>query len=79
MQRELKIILTDESLSDISNLSLLGGHDIKVKIHTHTSVGLQYIGNTLELELALQVIHWKLELVLQVIHWKLELAFQVDR
>ena len=35
-QRELKSILTDESLSDISNLSLLGGRDIKVRIHTHT-------------------------------------------
>ena len=35
-QRELKSILTDESLSDISNLSLLGGRDIKVIIHTHT-------------------------------------------
>ena len=29
-QRELKKILTDESLSDINNLSLLGGRDIKV-------------------------------------------------
>ena len=28
---ELKSILTDESLSDINNLSLLGGRDIKVK------------------------------------------------
>ena len=34
--RELKSILTGESLSDISNLSLLGGRDIKVRIHTHT-------------------------------------------
>ena len=34
--RELKSILTGESLSDISNLSLLGGRDIKVIIHTHT-------------------------------------------
>ena len=42
-QRELKSILTDESLSDISNLSLLGGRDIKVRIHTHTSVGLTVI------------------------------------
>ena len=32
---ELKEILPDESLSDISNLSLLGGHDIKVRINTH--------------------------------------------
>ena len=31
----LKEILSDESLSDISNLSLLGGRDIKVKINTH--------------------------------------------
>ena len=42
-QKELKSILTDESLSDISNLSLLGGRDIKVRIHTHTSVGLTVI------------------------------------
>ena len=42
-QRELKSILTGESLSDISNLSLLGGRDIKVRIHTHTSVGLTVI------------------------------------
>ena len=35
-QRELKSILTGESLSDISNLSLLGGRDIKVRIRTHT-------------------------------------------
>ena len=33
--RELKEILPDESLSDISNLSLLGGRDIKVRINTH--------------------------------------------
>ena len=39
-QRELKSIVTDESLTDISNMSLLGGRDIKVRIHTHTSVGL---------------------------------------
>ena len=32
---ELKEILPDESLSDISNLSLLGGRDIKVRINTH--------------------------------------------
>ena len=32
---ELKEILPDESLTDISNLSLLGGHDIKVRINTH--------------------------------------------
>ena len=32
---ELKEILPDESLSNISNLSLLGGRDIKVKINTH--------------------------------------------
>ena len=32
---ELKTILPDESLSDISNLSLLGGRDIKVRINTH--------------------------------------------
>ena len=31
----LKEILPDESLSDISNLSLLGGGDIKVRINTH--------------------------------------------
>ena len=31
----LKEILPDESLSDISNLSLLGGRDIKVRINTH--------------------------------------------
>ena len=37
-QRELKSILTDESLSDISNLSLLGGRDIKVRIHTYQLV-----------------------------------------
>ena len=37
-QRELKSILTGESLSDISNLSLLGGRDIKVRIHTHQLV-----------------------------------------
>ena len=42
-QRKLKSILTGESLSDISNLSLLGGRDIKVRIHTHTSVGLTVI------------------------------------
>ena len=40
---ELKSILTNESLSDINNLSLLGGRDIKVRIHTHTSVGLTVI------------------------------------
>ena len=32
---ELKEILPDESLSDISKLSLLGGRDIKVRINTH--------------------------------------------
>ena len=32
---ELKEILPDESLSNISNLSLLGGRDIKVRINTH--------------------------------------------
>ena len=32
---ELKEILPDESLSDISNLSLLGGRNIKVRINTH--------------------------------------------
>uniref|UniRef100_A0A1X7TXC4 Uncharacterized protein n=1 Tax=Amphimedon queenslandica TaxID=400682 RepID=A0A1X7TXC4_AMPQE len=32
---ELKEILPDEPLSDISNLSLLGGRDIKVRINTH--------------------------------------------
>ena len=32
---ELNEILPDESLSDISNLSLLGGRDIKVRINTH--------------------------------------------
>ena len=42
-QRELKSILTDESLTDISNLSLLGGHDIKVRIHTHISWSNCYI------------------------------------
>ena len=31
----LKEILPDESLSDISNLSLLGGRDIKVRINAH--------------------------------------------
>ena len=30
--KELSVILTDESLSDINNLSLLGGRDIKVRI-----------------------------------------------
>ena len=33
--KELKEILPDESLTDISNLSLLGGRDIKVRINTH--------------------------------------------
>ena len=42
--RELKSILTDESLSDISNLSLLGGRDIKVRIHTHISWSNCYYG-----------------------------------
>ena len=32
---KVKEILPDESLSDISNLSLLGGHDIKVRINAH--------------------------------------------
>ena len=32
---KVKEILADESLSDISNLSLLGGRDIKVRINTH--------------------------------------------
>ena len=32
---KVKEILPDESLSDISNLSLLGGHYIKVRINTH--------------------------------------------
>ena len=41
--RELKSILTDEPLSDISNLSLLGGRDIKVRIHTHISWSNCYI------------------------------------
>ena len=36
--RELKSILTDESLSDISNLSLLGGRDIKVRIPVYTHI-----------------------------------------
>ena len=36
-QTRLKEILPDESLSDISNLSLLGGRDIKVKINIHTN------------------------------------------
>ena len=40
---ELKSVLTDESLSDINNLSLLGGRDIKVRIHTHIPVGLTVI------------------------------------
>ena len=35
VKTELKSILTDESFSD--NLSLLGGRDIKVRIHTHIS------------------------------------------
>ena len=34
-QTRLKEILPDESLSDIFNLSLLGGRDIKVRINTH--------------------------------------------
>ena len=34
---ELKGILTDESLSDINNLSLLGGRDIKVSAYKFTS------------------------------------------
>ena len=34
-QANLKEILPDESLSDISNLSLLGRRDIKVRINTH--------------------------------------------
>uniref|UniRef100_A0A1X7SEK1 Uncharacterized protein n=1 Tax=Amphimedon queenslandica TaxID=400682 RepID=A0A1X7SEK1_AMPQE len=34
-QAQLKEILADESLSDISNLSLLGGRSIKVRINTH--------------------------------------------
>ena len=34
-QANLKEILPDESLSDISNLSLLGGRYIKVRINTH--------------------------------------------
>ena len=34
---ELKSILTDESLSDINNLSLLGGRDIKVSTYKFTS------------------------------------------
>ena len=33
--KKVKEILPDESLSDISNLSLLGGRDIKVRINTH--------------------------------------------
>ena len=33
---ELKEILPDESLSDISNLSLLGGRNIEVRINTHS-------------------------------------------
>ena len=33
--KKLKSILTDESLSDISNISILGGRDIKVKIKMH--------------------------------------------
>ena len=36
----LKEILPDESLSDISNLSLLGGCDIKVRINTHQLIHL---------------------------------------
>ena len=32
---KVKEIIPDESLSDISNLSLLGGRDIKVRINTH--------------------------------------------
>ena len=35
---ELKSILTDESLSDINNLSLLGGRDIKVSIYKFMSL-----------------------------------------
>ena len=34
---ELKNILNDESLSDINNLSLLGGRDIKVSAYIFTS------------------------------------------
>ena len=34
---ELKSILTDESLSDINNLSLLGGRDVKVSTYKFTS------------------------------------------
>ena len=33
--KELKEILPNESLSDISNLSLLGGRDVKVRSYTH--------------------------------------------
>ena len=36
--KELKEILPDESLSDISNLSLLGGRDIKVRFNTHVCI-----------------------------------------
>ena len=35
-QKEIKSILTNESLSDISNISILGGRDIKVQIKKHT-------------------------------------------
>ena len=42
--RELKSILTGESLSDINNLSLLGGRDIKVRIYTHISWSNCYYG-----------------------------------
>ena len=40
--KELKEILPDESLSDISNLSLLGGRDIKVRINTHKLIKRSY-------------------------------------
>ena len=35
---ELRSILTDESLSGINDLSLLGGHDIKVSVNKFVSL-----------------------------------------
>ena len=49
---DLKSILTDESLSDINNLSLLGGRDIKVS--------LNYIINLLTIIIPCIGINWKI-------------------
>ena len=44
--KELSVILTDESLSDINNLSLLGGRDIKVRTPAYMlHVTVIFIGN----------------------------------